>query len=400
MTASSAPPRLSILIFLSALAVLPMNMFVPSLPSIARELSADFALVNLAVAGYAAVNAVTHFFAGAFSDRFGRKPVALTALAIFTVASIGCSIANSIGMFLFWRMLQGVVIAGYSVSLAAIRDTSEEGAATSRIGYVSSAWAIAPMIGPVFGGVLEEAFGWRASFIAFALLGIAGLCLSVLHLKETNKSRATSMSVQIGGYRDLVRSRRFWAYALCMAFSIGTLYAFLGGAPLVATQLQESSSIVLGLYLGAVPAGFILGSFLTGRYGARYSPNSFIVAGRALTVFGLLVGLALYVAGATHPLAFFGPCVCLGLGNGMTMPAANARVLFVLPGLAGAAAGLAATLTVAGASLIAFASGLIVTASNAHYALLGVMLASAVLSLAAALVAAALDATSRSDRRP
>lgn len=391
MTAPAAQPRLSILIFLSALAVLPMNMFVPSLPSIARDLSADFALVNLAVAGYAAVNAVTHFFAGALSDRFGRKPVALAALAIFTLASIGCSVANGIGMFLFWRMLQGVVIAGYSVSLAAIRDTSEEGAATSRIGYVSSAWAVAPMIGPVFGGLLEEAFGWRANFIAFTLLGIAGLCLSVLYLKETNRSRATSMSVQIGGYRDLVRSRRFWAYALCMAFSIGTLYAFLGGAPLVAAQLQENSSLVLGLYLGAVPAGFILGSYLTGRYGARYSPNSFIVAGRALTVFGLLVGLALYVSGATHPLAFFGPCVCLGLGNGMTMPAANARVLFVLPGLAGAAAGLAATLTVAGASLIAFVSGLIVTASNAHYALLGAMLASSLLSFAFAIAAFALE---------
>lgn len=400
MTAPIAPPRLWILIFLSALAVLPMNMFVPSLPAIAGEFGADFALVNVAVAGYAAVNAATHFFAGALSDRFGRRPVALAALAVFTLASIGCCLAKSIGVFLACRLLQGVVIAGYSVSLAAIRDTSEEGAATSRIGYVSSAWAVAPMLGPLFGGVLEEAFGWRASFIAFALLGGTGLVLAAFHLKETNTRRSTSMTLQIDGYRDLARSARFWAYALCMAFSIGTLYTFIGGAPLVAAGLQEDSSVMLGLYMGAVPAGFIFGSYLTGRYGARYSPNRFIVAGRALTVIGLLGGLALYVSGPTHPFAFFGPCICLGLGNGMTMPAANARVLFVRPGLAGAASGLAATLTVAGASLIAFVSGLIVTASNAHLAVLGVMLASAVLSLAAALAAARLEATSRSGHRP
>ncbi|HWA38467.1 MAG TPA: MFS transporter [Burkholderiales bacterium] len=388
MTSSPDRPRLSVLIFLSALAVLPMNMFVPSLPGIASEFAADFALVNVAVAGYAAVNAVTHFFAGALSDRFGRKPVALAALAIFTVASIGCSVATSIGMFLSCRLLQGVVIAGYSVSLAAIRDTSEEGAATSRIGYVSSAWAIAPMIGPVFGGLLEEAFGWRASFIAFAVLGILGLCLAVLRLEETNRRPSTSIASQLKGYRDLGRSTQFWAYALCMAFSVGTLYAFLGGAPLVAAQLQPGgSSITLGICLGLVPAGFMLGSYFTGHLGVRYAPDRFIIAGRALASAGLLAGLALYASGATHLLAFFGPCVCVGLGNGLTMPAANARVLSMQPALAGTAAGLAATLTVTGASIVAFLSGLIVTASNAHYAVLGVMLASALLSFALALVA-------------
>jgi len=70
-------PRLFILIALSALAVLPINMFVPSLPSIARQFDADFALVNVAVAGYAVATAVAHLIAGTLSDRFGRRPIAL-----------------------------------------------------------------------------------------------------------------------------------------------------------------------------------------------------------------------------------------------------------------------------------------------------------------------------------
>jgi predicted MFS family arabinose efflux permease len=88
--------------------------------------------------------------------------------------------------------------------------------------------------------------------------------------------------------------------------------------------------------------------------------------------------------GATHPLAFFGPCVCVGLGNGLTMPAANARVLSIQPGLAGTASGLASALTVIGAGIVAFLSGLVVDGAKAHLAVLGVMLASSVLSLLAA----------------
>lgn len=380
---SQAPPRLAVLVSLSALAVLPINMFVPSLPNIARDLDADFALVNVAVAGYAIATAVTHLIAGALSDRYGRKPVALLALAVFTLASIGCSLANDIATFLWCRLFQSTVIAGYAVSLAAIRDTSDERSTASRIGYVSSAWAVAPMIGPAIGGILDAHFGWRANFMAFAVLGVAGLYLVAFHLRETNHHRTESIALQWRGYGELSRSTRFWAYAVCMAFAIGTLYTFLGGAPLVAVQLGGMSSTALGFYMGLVPAGFIVGSHVVGRASARYTATGFILAGRILTCLGLLAGLVFVASGVTHPLAFFGPCVFVGLGNGLTMPAANARVLSIRPGLAGTASGLAAAVTVMGAGIIAFFSGLVVNASNAHVAVLGVMLTASALSLVA-----------------
>jgi MFS transporter, DHA1 family, multidrug resistance protein len=366
MIASASRPRLSVLIFLSALAVLPVNMFVPSLPNIAHDLDADYALVNLAIAGYAIVTAVTHLVAGALSDRFGRRPVALTALVVFTVASVGCSLATDIGSFLAFRMAQGVVIAGYS-----------------------SAWALAPMIGPTIGGLLDGLFGWRASFIAFALLGSIGFALATLWFEETNKQPSTSI-LQMRGYYNLVRSAHFWAYALCMAFSIGTLYAFLGGAPLVADSLGGVSAIAVGLYMALVPAGFILGSTLAGRYGSQHAPHVFMVAGRVLTCVGLVAGLALYLGELRHILAFFGPCVFVGLGNGLTMPAANAGVLSLKPGLSGTALGLANALTVTGAAAIASLSGLVMTDANPQYTVLIVMLASSLAALVAALTVASL----------
>ncbi|QSI32537.1 MFS transporter [Variovorax sp. RKNM96] len=392
---SQATPRLPVLIALSAIAVLPVNMFVPSLPSIAKDLDADFALANTAIAGYAIATAFTHLIAGALSDRFGRKPIALIALAIFTLASVGCSLANDIATFLLCRLFQGPVIAGYAVSLAAIRDTSDERMAASRIGYVSSAWAVAPMVGPAIGGMLDSFFGWRANFIAFAVLGVVGLCLVSFCMKETNIHRTKSVALQLKGYGELIRSARFRAYALCMAFAIGTLYTFLGGAPLVVARSGGTSGTALGLYMGMVPAGFIVGSYLVGHASARHTPIRFILAGRILTCLGLAAGLVLAVCGMTHPLAFFGPCVCVGLGNGLSMPAANARVLSIRPGLAGTASGLAAALTVIGAGIVAFLSGLVVDASNAHFAVLGVMLVSSVLSLVAAVFILSVESEKR-----
>ena len=385
------PPRLAVLVSLSAIAVLPINMFVPSLPNIATDLHADFALINIAIAGYAVATAVTHLLAGALSDRFGRKPVALVALAIFTIASVGCSLANDITMFLLCRLCQGTVIAGYAVSLAAIHDTSGKGTAAGRIGYVSSAWAVAPMIGPTLGGLLDTWFGWRANFVAFAVLGVMGLYLVAFHLKETKLHRSHSLTLQMLGYGELARSRRFWAYAMCMALSIGTLYVFLGGAPLVVAQLGGASSTALGAYMGMVPAGFILGSYFVGRASARHTATRFLLAGRVLTCMGLLGGLVFVTIGWTHPLAFFIPCVFVGLGNGLTMPVANARVLSLHPGLAGTASGLAAAVTVSGAGIIALVSGLVVDASNAHVAVLGVMLITAGLSLVTCLFIAGAE---------
>jgi len=378
----NAPP-LALLIGLSALGVLPFNMFVPSLPNIAREFETDFATVNIAVAGYAVATALTHLVAGALSDRFGRKPALLVALAIFVAGSIGCFLAADVRTFLVCRLLQGPAIAGYAISLAAIRDTAGDGA-VSRIGYVSSAWAVAPMLGPTVGGAIDGWLGWRTNFAVFALLGVAGFCLAARYLPETNLNRSTSMRHQFTGYGRLLRSARFCAYAICMAFGIGTLYLFIGAAPIVATQTSDISTAMVGAYMGMVPAGFMVGSYLVGRLSARWRPIKLIMAGRLLTCAGMLVGAAFAAMDIVHPLAFFGPCMCVGLGNGLTMPAANSRVLSLYAGLAGTALGLASAMTVAGAGAIAFAGGLVIDESNVRSVALAAMLTTSLLSLVAA----------------
>src|SRR3546814_14399107 len=101
-------------------------MFVPSLPGIAAEFQADYGLVNLSVAGYAAMTAALQLIMGPLSDRFGRRPVILAPLAVFIAASLGCLLAGDIWTLLVFRLLQGAIIPGYAVSLYIGRATGAE----------------------------------------------------------------------------------------------------------------------------------------------------------------------------------------------------------------------------------------------------------------------------------
>lgn len=394
MSRTVSPPSLSTLILLAALSVLPVSIFLPSLANIADTFQADYALVSLSLAGYAATAAVLQLVMGPLSDRFGRRPIALTALAVFVIASIGCALATDVWTFLAFRLLQATITAGYAVALASIRDTSGERQAAGMIGYIATAWAVAPMLGPTLGGLLDEFFGWRAIFWALALAGAAVFSLCWFGLNETNRNRSHSLAQQFRNYPSLLRSRRFWAYASCMAFSVGAFYAFLAGAPLAAAAVFGMSPASTGFFIGTITAGFMLGSFLSGRFAGRFPLTTSLMAGRLIACGGLVVGLLLYLAGVEHVMALFGPCMLVGLGNGLTMPSANAGVLSVQPTLAGTAAGLASALTVGGGAALSTITGAILTADNAVYALLGLMLASSLIGLLAASYARRLEGRS------
>lgn len=389
---ASKPPTLWTLILLCGLSVVSLNMFLPSLANIANTFKADYALVNLSIAGYAALTAVVQLIVGPLADRYGRRPVALFALSIFLVASFGCLFASNIWAFLVFRMIQAAIISGYTISLAVVRDCYAPKRAASLIGYMAMVWAIAPMLGPMMGGILDEFFGWRASFWVFVGLGSAVLILCWFNLHETNRTPSDTFKAQFRSYPALLKSHRFWGYALCMAFSTGAFYIFLGGAPLVASVIFQISASELGFYMGTITAGFVFGSFLSGRFAEKFALTTTMLVGRLIACIGLSTGLLFWFSGLTALPFYFGVCACVGIGNGLTMPGSHAGALSVKKELAGSAAGLSGALAVGGGAFMSAISGVVLTETNGAYTLLFLMLLSSALGLFAVLYIIWMDA--------
>ena len=391
MFTPKSPPHLTTLILLTALSVLSLNMFLPSLPNMAASFATDYETISLTIGGYLALTTIMQLIAGPLSDRYGRRPVAITAVVIYVIASIGCVIAVEIGSFLLFRTGQGIIISGWVLSLAVVRDTRPEREAASLIGYIVMAMAIAPMIGPLIGGVLDETFGWRSNFMLMAFLGVLLLVLCLIDFGETNTEPSATFGKQFAAYPELFRSKRFWGYAICIASSNAMFYAFLAGSPLVSAAELGLGTAELGFYMGSISAGFMFGSFLAGRYSNRYPLTTMIMTGRLIAAGGLLIGMALVASGWVNVWSVFGATIFAGFGNGLTIPGASAGAMSVRPALAGSAAGLAGALAIGSGAVTTAITAAVLTPHNGAFTLLAIMLLLAIVGLIAALFLVRID---------
>lgn len=392
MRAAQTSPSLVTLVLATGLSVLSLNMFLPSLANMAVDFRADYALVNLSIAGYLAVSAVLQLILGPMSDRFGRRPVLLVCMTVFVAASLGCVLAESIWTFLGFRLMQAAVVGGSVLSAASIRDQFPPNEAASKLGYVAMAMALAPMLGPMLGGSLDMLFGWRAGFVFYTVAGAALLTLLWADMGETNHNRSATFAAQMREFPHLFRARRFWGYALCAAFSIGGFYSFITGAPLVAAAWFDLSPATLGLGIGIITGGFMVGNFVTGRIAARTRLTTMILAGRIIASVGPFCGLLLFLGGMGSVWVFFGSAIFVGFGNGLTNANASAGVMSVRPKLAGSAAGLSGALIVALGAVITSITGAAVSPENGPYLVLSMMAASSFLGLLAVLYVRWVDA--------
>ena len=346
------PPRLLTLTLTTGLSSLALNLMLPSLPQMAQWFHAPYGLMQLAVSLYLALSAGLQILIGPISDRFGRRPVMLAGLGVFLLATVGTLLAHDAVTFLVFRMAQAVVTVGVVLSRAVVRDMVDGARAASMIGYVTMGMSLVPMIGPVLGGALQEVFGWQANFVMLLVLGLVVTALTWADLGETAVKAQRGFAAQARLYPALLGSARFWSYCGAAGFASGCFYAFLGGAPYVGDKVfgLQPSSVGLAFALPAV--GYALGNFLAGRYSMRVGMNRMVVAGTMVTTLGL-AGLALLtLAGLSGPAVFFGAMVTLGIGNGVSLPNANAGILSIRPELAGTASGLGGAIVIGGGAAL------------------------------------------------
>lgn len=352
------------LVIAAALGPLAMNVFLPSLPGITDYFKTTEATSQLSVSLYLTAVALLQLVFGPLSDKFGRRPVILIAFCIMIIGTLICIFATTIEWFLAGRIIQAAASAGLVLSRAIARDITQGTDAAVLIAYITMGMSLAPMVGPLIGGYLDEFYGWQSSFYLTLGFAIVALSLAYLDLGETNKYKQNSIKEQIEAYPELLQSRRFWGYAITAMFSSGAFFAFLGGGSLLADRVYNLSPSEYGFYFMFISLGYLLGNMISGRITKRIGINQMMLSGNIIVGFGLAASIALILSGVSHPLAFYGFVFFVGLGNGMTLPSANAGVVNVRPNLAGSASGLAGSLQLGGGAILSVIAAYTISPEN------------------------------------
>ena len=378
----NTPPHIFTLIVLSGLGALSLSIFLSSILEMSIFFNKSYALMQLSISLYLITTAFFQIIAGPLSDKFGRRRITLYSIFIFILASLGCFFSTQFEFFIFFRIMQGSIAAGFLMSRVIIRDITSENEAASMIGYVTMGMSIIPLFAPGIGGLIQMLVGWPSIFLIMSLLGLLLFLLVYRDLGETkiiktNKNKKSSVS-----YIYLFKEVKFWGYSLTLAFSAGTFFSFLGGAPYIATKVYDLNSVVSGLVMGFPAAGYFFGNYLSGKYSKLYGKDFMALRGILLVILGMFICLLITVFYRDTPYFFFGLCSFVGLGNGLIIPNASVGILSVNENLSGTAGGIGNAIMIGiGAILASLTSYLLENQTSSSY-LITIMLLSGILSYA------------------
>lgn len=386
-TAIDRRPMLVTLMIASALSPLAINIFIPSMASIARDLEADGPTIGLGLSLYLIATALIQLIAGPLSDRYGRRPVILWGMVLFLGGTAMCLLAEGPALFLAGRVVQAASATGIALSRAIVRDVYSRERAAAMIGYVTMGLAVAPMIGPALGGMMDTAFGWRSVFWLLGAVGVLTVGLLAFDLSETNGERGKPVFSQFRSYALLLGSGPFWIYVGASALTSAVFFAFLGGAPFLAVEVLDMTPAGYGFWFILCSVGYVLGNYGTARYSERLGIKTMMVAGTTLTVFAALVGAVAIGAGMLSPLTLFGPMMLVGLGNGLVLPTATAGGVSVRPEAAGAAAGLLGACQIGLGAVASILAAILATGSGGAFGMALLMLGFAVAGFLSTLAA-------------
>jgi len=329
---------------LSAVGPLTTDMYLPSLPDIARQLDASTAQVQFTLSAYLIGFAVGQIFHGPISDRHGRKPVLIAALMLYCLASLACALSTSVDMLIAARFVQGVGGSGGIVlARAIVRDMYSGARAGRELSLIGSVMALAPVLAPIAGGVLQTALGWRSIFITLVVAAVIGIAVVWLILQETLRERAAdsvSPRSMAKGYRHVARHPAYLAYLGLATTSYAGLFAWISGASFVLQNLYGLTPFNFGIAFAIGSVGYMVGSTISARIVMRLGLDGTLGVGSATLALGGIGMVAVIALGLTSPFALVLPISVYLAGLGMVLPQSIAGAMTPFPDRAGAASSL------------------------------------------------------------
>ncbi|MGH6903729.1 MAG: multidrug effflux MFS transporter [Geminicoccaceae bacterium] len=372
---------MALLAGVTALAPFSLQIFLPALPAIQASFAVSTGVAQLALSLSILANAFANLAYGPLSDRFGRRPVLLVGLVAFIAGSLGCALAPTIHLLVIGRIVQSIGgAAGMVLARAIVRDRYDRDRSASIIAYLTMAMVVAPMLAPTVGAVLIDVASWRAIFFLTTGVGVLLTWQIAIRLGETRPPPAGRVGGPLAGATALLRSGAFLAYVLQSTFGISLFFSFIAGAPYFMMNVLGRSATEYGLWFILISAAFMAGNLIAGRISTRVGLDRMVLAGSLLAAAGAGLAFVLLLGSTWAPLALFGPMMAAGVGNGLSVPNAQAGAVSVEPLLAGTASGIAGFSQMFVAALVSQAVGML--QNGTPYPMAAFMAGCAALSLA------------------
>ena len=353
-------PRWALALLLAGLGMLgpfAIDTYLPAFAGIASSLAATPVQMQQTLSAYLFGFAAMNLFHGALADSFGRRPVVLTGIAVFTLASVGCALADSIGTLVGFRALQGLSAgAGMVVARVIVRDFFAPVDAQRMLSQVTIWFGIAPAVAPLFGGILFDTLGWRSIFWLLVAIGGALWLINWRWLPETlapAQAQRFAAAPLLRGYAQMVASGRFLALVVASGIPFNGMFLYVLSAPaFLGDHLQLAPTQFFWFFLCTV-AGVMGGAWASGRLAGRVTPRTQIRWGyRVMVAVGLLnVGLQLWLP--PHPVLAIVPIAAYAFGWSMMTPVVTLLLLDLVPDRRGMASSVQASLGSAVNGLVA-----------------------------------------------
>jgi DHA1 family bicyclomycin/chloramphenicol resistance-like MFS transporter len=342
-------PRWALAVLLALLGMLgpfSIDTYLPAFSGIASALGATPVEMQQTLSAYLFGFAFMNLFHGALADSFGRRPVVLWGIAVFTLASAGCALSQTIGQLVFFRALQGLSTgAGIVVSRAVIRDMFPPAQAQKVMSQVTIYFGVAPAIAPIVGGWLLVHTGWHSIFWFLTLVGVALWLANYRLLPETlhaEHKQPFNVRHLMRGYWELGASARFVLLALASGVPFNGMFLYVLGAP-----------AFLGDHLGLAPteffwfflltiSGIMSGAWLSGRLAGKIAPKRQIRHGFVIMLLTSVLNLLANLLFPAHASWALLPIAVFAFGWALMVPVVTLLVLDLYPARRGMASSLQA----------------------------------------------------------